>query len=253
MCNGGYTHYRKNQSINLRNMKRTLDKKPLWKQVYERLKKRIEQGQYADRFYLPTESELMEEFSCSRVTIRKAMEELTNEGYITRKRGSGTTIAPHQVDLSTTLQTKVIDEFNDRRDRRIINISYEAAPSEVSSFFKIPAENTVLKLERLLYAENKPIAVNTIFLNLKPDKNGNIDFSGSLYKTLQKEGYPVTEITERFTASCTNDREQVLLGLDKPAIVMRRERRGSSGNVPVEYSCSAYLADDYELTVRYHK
>ena len=232
-------------------MRQKQRKIPLWRQVYDALKEQIEQNRYGDSLSIPTETKLMEQFSCSRVTIRRAMKELLKEGYIARQRGSGTSINPSRCEISTTLKAKRINEFNDRRDRRIVSVSYETAPAEVTSFFQIPAKKTVLKLERLLFSENKPIAVNTMFLNLELEPDRLKVYNGSLYELLSEKGYPVTEILERFTVSSFDEREQELLGLDGPEVVMRRVRTGCSGTVPIEYSYTAYLAKDYELTVKY--
>ena len=231
--------------------KKRIVKKALWRHVYETMREQIEQNRYGDSLIIPPEMKLMEEFSCSRVTIRRAMDELRKDGYIARQRGSGTSINPSHCEISTTLRAKQVNEFNDRRDRRIVSVTYETAPSEVTSFFQIPADQTVLKLERLLFSKRKPIAVNTTYLNLNLEPESLKTYIGSLYELLNEKGHPVTEILERFTASFVNDREQELLGLEEPVAVMRRVRNGSSGTVPIEYSYTAYLAGDYELTVKY--
>ena len=231
--------------------KKRIVKKALWRHVYETMREQIEQNRYGDSLIIPPETKLMKEFSCSRVTIRRAMSELRKDGYIARQRGSGTSINPSHCEISTTLRANQLNEFNDRRDRRIVSVTYETAPSEVTSFFQIPEDQTVLKLERLLFSEGRPIAVNTIYLNLELEPESLKAYNGSLYKILNEKGHRVTEILERFTASFVNDREQELLGLEEPVAVMRRVRNGSSGTAPIEYSYTAYLAGDYELTVKY--
>ena len=231
--------------------KKRIVKKALWRHVYETMREQIEQNRYGDSLIIPPETKLMKEFSCSRVTIRRAMDELRKDGYIARQRGSGTSINPSHCEISTTLRANQLNEFNDRRDRRIVSVTYETAPSEVTSFFQIPEDQTVLKLERLLFSEERPIAVNTIYLNLELEPESLKAYNGSLYKILNEKGHRVTEILERFTASFVNEREQELLGLEESVAVMRRIRNGSSGTAPIEYSYTAYLAGDYELTVKY--
>ncbi|MBR2676055.1 MAG: GntR family transcriptional regulator [Solobacterium sp.] len=227
--------------------------KPLWSQLYEILRERIEQNRYPEGMNLPTESELMSEFSLSRVTIRKAMERLMNEGYIIRRRGSGTIINPRRRNTSTTLQTTIIGEFNDRRDRRVISVSYEIPPAAASSFFGTPERQPVLTLVRRLYVEGKPVSNHKSYLNPTLGIDDRMDFNGSLYETLSQAGYPITEITERFTSSLSDKEEEQLLELKEPKVIMRRQRSGSCGKIPVEYSLVIYIADDYELTVRYRK
>ncbi|MGY4706656.1 extracellular solute-binding protein [Candidatus Bipolaricaulota sp. J31] len=72
---------------------RKLDKRsatPLYLQIKEILKERIERGEYAPGERLPTEMELCEMFGVSRITVRQALNELAKEGLLYRQRGSGT-------------------------------------------------------------------------------------------------------------------------------------------------------------------
>lgn len=61
----------------------------LYYKVYSELRKRLESGEYAKGTLLPTEAELQEQFHVSRVTIRKAVELLSSEGYVVSQQGRG--------------------------------------------------------------------------------------------------------------------------------------------------------------------
>ncbi|WP_199615981.1 GntR family transcriptional regulator [Paenibacillus alkalitolerans] len=63
--------------------------RPLYGIIYDELKKRIENGEYAEEQQLPTEIELAEMYGVSRITSKRALIELEREGLIYRKRGSG--------------------------------------------------------------------------------------------------------------------------------------------------------------------
>lgn len=65
-------------------------KKPRSKQVYEAIRERIEGGQLTSGAKLPTELELMQHFNVSRTTISRALRDLEMQGFIRRRRGSGT-------------------------------------------------------------------------------------------------------------------------------------------------------------------
>lgn len=80
-------------------------KKPRSKQVYEAIRERIEGGQLASGAKLPTELELMQHFKVSRTTISRALRDLELQGFIRRRRGSGTYVkemadAVEQYDLA---------------------------------------------------------------------------------------------------------------------------------------------------------
>ncbi|KOO11201.1 GntR family transcriptional regulator, partial [Vibrio xuii] len=64
----------------------------LYKQVMQELKNRIDSDEFAIGDTLPTEKALVEQYSVSRITIRKAIEELVKLGLVEKRQGAGTTI-----------------------------------------------------------------------------------------------------------------------------------------------------------------
>lgn len=63
---------------------------PLYQQVFEVIKGKIETGRYPAHSQIPTESELSRMYGVGRITVRRAIEELVNEGYLTKRQGRGT-------------------------------------------------------------------------------------------------------------------------------------------------------------------
>ena len=58
-------------------------------QIYYVLKKRIESGEYPVGYLLPSENTLIEEFECSRNTVRRAIAGLVRDGYVQTRQGRG--------------------------------------------------------------------------------------------------------------------------------------------------------------------
>ena len=69
---------------------------PLYQQVKEDIKAAIEQGKYKPKEKIPTEPELSAEYSVSRITVRRAVEELCSEGYLVKMQGRGTFVSPQE-------------------------------------------------------------------------------------------------------------------------------------------------------------
>ncbi|HFJ8521870.1 TPA: GntR family transcriptional regulator, partial [Enterococcus faecium] len=70
---------------------------PLYLQLKEILKNKINTGEYPENTKIPAESELIESYEVSRITVRKAVEELVEEGYLLKKQGKGTFVNRHKV------------------------------------------------------------------------------------------------------------------------------------------------------------
>lgn len=76
---------------------------PLYKQLETILQKEIENGERTAGTRIPTENELSEQYNVSRVTVRKALAGLSDQGYLERKSGKGTFVAEKKLqrELST--------------------------------------------------------------------------------------------------------------------------------------------------------
>ena len=63
---------------------------PLYAVVYHEIKKKIELGEYVSGQKLPTETQLSKIFGVSSITIRRAIQELNDEGFLNKVQGRGT-------------------------------------------------------------------------------------------------------------------------------------------------------------------
>lgn len=73
--------------------------KSLYEQIYESIKQDIVSAKYKVGDQVPSEKELSEYFNVSTITTKKALEKLTNEGYVYRKRGKGTFVSKNTLDM----------------------------------------------------------------------------------------------------------------------------------------------------------
>ena len=69
---------------------------PLYEQIYEEIREKIEERGYRVGDRLPSEKELSEQYHVSRITSKKAVELLAEEGLVTRIPGKGTFVIEHQ-------------------------------------------------------------------------------------------------------------------------------------------------------------
>ncbi|RME67622.1 MAG: GntR family transcriptional regulator, partial [Alphaproteobacteria bacterium] len=65
---------------------------PLYHQIYVLMREKIISGVYHDGSLIPSEHELEKMFGVSRITAKRALDELASEGLVTRRRGRGTTV-----------------------------------------------------------------------------------------------------------------------------------------------------------------
>ena len=75
---------------------------PLYQQVKDDIRAAIESGKYKTNEKIPPEPELSAEYSVSRITVRRAVEELCAEGYLVKMQGRGTFVSKPRIHRKFT-------------------------------------------------------------------------------------------------------------------------------------------------------
>jgi len=144
---------------------------PLYYQLKEDLVNLIKNGEYAIGQPVPTEKELIEGYGISRATVRQAMLELQNEGYINRVPGKGTFVVRTVIRRGLSRLTSFSEDMKDRGHQvttRLLAIRHAQPPLHIAEAFKINPEEELLYISRLRLADNVPVALNISHLKLPP-------------------------------------------------------------------------------------
>jgi GntR family transcriptional regulator len=132
--------------------------------VAEALRARIAGGELGP---LPSEAELCTEFGVSRVTVRRALEALRDEGLVTSRRGAGWFVAVDPVRQPLGRVTTVesaLEAAGARSSRRVLEFAFEPASPEVAKVLALPADDEVLRVTRLNLADDDPFAIVTVWV-----------------------------------------------------------------------------------------
>ena len=84
-----------------------LTARPLYQQVKDYIEDRIKSGQWPPESRIPSENELVKSLGVSRMTVNRALRELTDAGYLVRLQGVGTYVAPRK-PVSALLEIRSI-------------------------------------------------------------------------------------------------------------------------------------------------
>lgn len=152
------------------------DKLPLKQQkrtsfhaVRDEVKRRIESRIWPQGTLLPTESELAEEFGCARATVNRALRELAEQGFVERKRKSGTRVktAPvRQARFEISLARRVVEEQNADYRYALVERAVITAPAWLASQLGLHAGTRVLHLLCMHYANNQPFQLEERWVSL---------------------------------------------------------------------------------------
>jgi len=222
---------------------------PLYIQLANKLRDSINEGQIATGEALPSERALSELTGASRVTIRKAIEQLVEEGLLLRRHGSGTFIAPRAEQPGTTLSGFSADALHRGKAPGsiwLVKTVSSATPDEAAALAIAPAAQ-VARLARVRIADDEPLAIEhaTVVADLLPAMERIGD---SLYAALDMKGNRPVRGVQKIRASLATPIEAGLLSIKEGSEVLRIERRTYlADGTPVEFTRSAYRGDRYEF------
>jgi len=232
---------------------------PLWHQLADRLRTAVEKGEFIQGDALPSETALIRRFGVSRTTARSALDHLENEHLISRKSGRGSIVLPPRVDQPLNLLASFAEDMRARGltpSYRTRSVCRERASAEVAAGLRIDRRTRVVLVERLLIADQQPMAVSRSWLS--PDVLAGHDLptvsemdNGSLYVWLERVCGARIARGQQFIEATTADSQLAdLLGLVSGAPLLVARRSASvAGGTPVEYVVTHYVADRYRFCV----
>jgi GntR family transcriptional regulator len=203
---------------------------------------------------IPTEQQLAAEFDVSSMTVRRALEALTNAKRIVGIRGKGTFVAQPAVTKRMTLAsfTDSMKAAGRIARAQVLSAGIGPADSTLAIQFEIAEDESVYTIERLRYGDDTPLCIDRSVLpgDLFPNLLAN-DLSGSLYEILRRRySTELSRASSRVSAVLPTAKEARLLGITTAAPCLRVTARGSTslGRV-AELTTSIYRGDLYELLI----
>lgn len=225
---------------------------PRYVQLRERLQEGIASGLLPANSSLPPEREIAELTDLSRVTVRKAIQELVKDGVVEQRQGSGSFIrAPvTRVEQSLSYLTSFTEDMK-RRGLETNSVWLERAivmpsPEEFLALGLSAGEN-VSKIKRLREAGGQPMALEcaTLPTDILPNPT---EVESSLYTLLEETGYRPVRAVQRISAINLEPQEADLLEVAEgtAGLSITRTSYLDSGRV-AERTQSVYRGDAYDF------
>lgn len=142
---------------------------PLYQQVKEDIKNAIEQGKYKPKEKIPSEPELSAKYSVSRITLRRAVEELCNEGYLIKLQGQGTFVSSPRIHRKmaggnrTESFTKTCQNYGMTAGARLLSRQIVPVRQGEQEFFGLQSDDLLIYIERVRTADGLPIFLENQF------------------------------------------------------------------------------------------
>jgi GntR family transcriptional regulator len=197
-----------------------------YRAIADEMRGRVESGDIAAGALLPSESELSAAYGVSRVTVRKALELLRDEGLIDARQGFGWFVATERVRQSLgrlgTIESQ-LGELGVGSERRVVGFRFVAAPPRVRQVLGV---DSVLEVRRVNHADGQPFARVTVWC---PEEVGarlsRADVEASPFYELV--GVPIGSATQTIGAAAAGADDAALLAVPvgSPVLVCERITR----------------------------
>ena len=139
----------------------TAHKRISFQVVRDEVKRRIETRVWPQGSLLPTETQLAEEFGCARATVNRALRELAEQGFVERKRKSGTRVKKSpskQAKLEFLLARQMVEDQNAIYRYSLVEREVIASPGWLSSQLGLGSQTRVLHCDLHALRQQPPIS-----------------------------------------------------------------------------------------------
>ncbi len=232
---------------------------PIYHQILEDLKKRIEQKEFQPGDIIPSERELSESYNVSRMTVRQAVTNMVNDGDLYRERGKGTFVAERKIEQPLQGMTSFTEDMRQRgmiASSKLIVFETTPVPDDIAHKLQLDMDQQVYNIKRIRYADNKPMAVETTFIHtaLIPDLTEEL-VQGSLYHYIEDElNLEIEKASQMIEATIADHHLSDLLEIPPSSAILHMERNSFlKDGRPFEVVKSAYRADRYKFISDIHR
>ena len=227
---------------------------PNYVKIHDALKDEVEKGIWKIGQRLPSERDLAERFTVSRMTARQAVTALVDEGILDRRVGSGTYVASRRVRekmRGTTSFTEIISSQGKVPSTEVLSY-IRTAPNEVEcEKLNITKKDSIIRMERIRYADELPICyeVASIPYRLIEDFAKN-DIANHFYDTLANAGKKIGRSEQIISAKIVNKEIANFLSIKQSSAILALTQVSYFANTdetPFEYVLSQYVGERFEF------
>lgn len=225
---------------------------PRYYQLKEIMRERVRSGEWKPGDLIPSERELGEMYSISRMTVRQAITDLVNEGLFYREQGRGTFVSQRKMTQQLIHLTGFTEDIRARGQApstKVLSVQMCPADEGTAERLRIEVGQMIFCLRRLRLADNEPLAIEFSQVNfsgceklLEEDLENN-----SLYRLLEtKFAIPPMEAEQEIEAGLAGNEESHLLKIPigSPVLFTRRTTY-TDRNQPFEYAKAVYCGNKY--------
>jgi len=227
---------------------------PRYYKIYRLLKQAIENREYAGDEALPGENTLAQKYEVSRLTIRRSLELLQNEGLVERRQGSGTypimadvTVQQLPADINKLLAD--LDRMGTDTQAKLLGFDYEVPSADVQARLQLSRGMQVQKAIRVRHYQGVPFSFLTTYVPEDIGRRYTQDdlVQYSMQALFRKIGMRAASAEQTLTATLADAHHASALAVEAGSALLCIKRViRDANNTPLEYLIAVYNPQRFE-------
>lgn len=227
---------------------------PLWAQLEADLKRRLDAGEFSDRF--PTDYELVEQYEVSRHTVREAIRHLNRTGVLRRQRGRGTVVDRAQFEQPLGALYSLFRSIESTGVEQRSTVLQQGSTTDpvVAQRLELEEDAPLFFLERLRLADEQPLAIDRAWLPMRlASPLLDADFQHTaLYDELERTcGVRPQAGWERIAPLVPSPEERRMLEMRRGEAAFFIERQSTFDRAPIEWRTTILRGGRYRFVAEF--
>lgn len=224
---------------------------PKFEEIKQYILAQIESGQWAEDSRVPSENQLAELFSCSRMTARRGLTELTESGVLERSQGLGTFVAGLKSQSSMMAIRNIADEIKDRGHGysvQQVSLTQTSATGAIAIALGLEEGSAVYQSILVHCEQGTPLQLEERFVNPKlvPEYLAQ-DFTQQTPHEYLSMVAPLTEAKHTIEAKMADDAQLALLSIEASEPCLQITRRTWSRQGVVSFARLVHPGSRFRL------
>jgi GntR family transcriptional regulator len=222
----------------------------LYTRVEETIAAEIADGEYRPGDQLPTEDELLQRFEVSRITVRRAIQNLVQRGLLEIRRGRGTFVLEPRIEAELTKLRGFVEDMNAagrKASARVLSQGVVSATAMVAEHLQLGRGARAMRIERVRLADGIPVSFDQTYLPLALGRKvvRNDLRMHPIFTLLEEEyGVPLLEADYALEAVAASKVVAEALQVTVGTPIFQIERTSRTTNYqPVDYEVLSYRGD----------
>ena len=228
---------------------------PIFKDIENFIEQNMISGNYPKGSLLPSEQDFCKMFGTSRMTVRRAFDELAADGRIYRIKGKGSVVSRFDVEREYSLKgfSQMMAAKGVDHSSKILRAATVKADEKIAKRLHVSAGDPVYHLERVQYLYEEPVAVENLYYNARLLPNLlDYDFAKeSIYQTVEeKYNKKIIRIEQKIsTLDIEGEYAKILFGRNSATALYLRSVGYDINAVPIEFGRTCINGNKYSLDV----